>query len=229
MPQAWATILVAAGRGLRFGGPKQFIDLAGLPMAGWSIRTFAGLTRHLAIVTEAEWLERMRSLADSLAGATAWTVVEGGALRQNSVRNGLRVVPPECDGVLVHDGARPLICPDDVRAGMRAVTPGRAAVLATPVIDTIKVVEPGSRRVRETLDRRRLWAAQTPQFATAVDLLRAHELAERDGFEGTDEAALLERAGVGVEVVEASAENFKVTHPHDAQRAAALLSQRRNR
>lgn len=228
MPESWAAIIVAAGRGLRFGGPKQFIELAGVPMVGWSIRTFAGISaiRQLIVVTEAEWMQRMRELLAALSPANASSVVEGGALRQDSVGNGLSQVGGDCDGVLVHDGARPLVTPDDVRAGMCAVSPGRAAVLASPVVDTIKVVDPQSRAVRETLDRNTLWAAQTPQFATTADLRAAHAAALRDGVQATDETALLERAGVRVEVIEASGENFKVTHPHDARRAALLLQER---
>lgn len=228
MAESWAAIVVAAGRGLRFGGPKQFVELAGLPMAGWSIRTFASIAeiRRLIVVTEPEWIARMHELIDALPEGVSSSVVAGGALRQDSVRNGLSQVPDECGGVLVHDGARPLVLAEDVRAGMRAVGPGRAAVLAEPVVDTIKVVEPASRIVRETLDRRLLWAAQTPQFATTADLRRAHEAARREGIEATDETALLERSGVRVEIIEASGENFKVTRPHDARRAAMLLQER---
>lgn len=220
--------MVAAGRGQRFGGPKQLVEIAGLPMAGWSIQTFARIDEvsDLVVVTEPEWIERMRDLVARVAPQIAGTVVEGGATRQESVRNGLASVPQRCDGVFVHDGARPLVRAEDVRAAMRLVSDGCAALLATPVVDTIKRVDPPSYDVRETLERHGLWAAQTPQFATAADMARAHEHARRDGIEATDDAALLERAGVVVRVVEASSENFKVTHPGDVVRAEALLLQR---
>lgn len=228
MRGAWAAVIVAAGRGERFGGPKQLIELAGLPMVGWSIRTFAEISSVIetVIVTEPEWIESMRDLLARYAPTHGGTVVEGGAARQESVRNGLRAVPERCAAVLVHDGARPLVRAGDVRAGMEAVSEGRAAVLATPVVDTIKAVDPGSLKVTQTLDRRSLWAAQTPQFATAADLARAHEHARRDGFEATDDAALLERIDVEVVVVASSSENFKVTHPHDVARAEAILQRR---
>ena len=96
---------------------------------------------------------------------------------------------------------------------------GRAALLAAPVVDTIKVVDPQSRRVKATLDRRTLWAAQTPQFALAAELRGAHERARRDGVAVTDDAALLERSGIEVVVVPSTSENFKVTLPADVARA----------
>ena len=99
-----------------------------------------------------------------------------------------------------------------------------AALLAQPVVDTIKLVDRQSRRVRETLDRRTLWAAQTPQFALTADLREAHERGARDGVAVTDDAALLERIGIEVIVVASSGENFKVTLPEDVARAEAILS-----
>ncbi|MEO6836182.1 MAG: 2-C-methyl-D-erythritol 4-phosphate cytidylyltransferase [Candidatus Tumulicola sp.] len=228
MAIGWAAIVVAAGRGARLGAPKQFLELAGLPMVGWSVRTFAEMPEvaDLIVVTEREWMERTRELFARLAPAHAVRVVEGGASRQASVRNGLRVVPQRCEAVLVHDGARPLVHAQDVRAGMREVRAGRAALLAAPVVDTIKAVNPATLAVVGTLDRGTLWAAQTPQFALAADLARAHEHARRDGVDATDDAALLERIGIEVVVVSASSENFKVTLPEDVARAQTLLQNR---
>ncbi len=224
----WGAVVVAAGRGTRLGGPKQFIQIAGLPMVGWSLRTFAAMDEisEFAIVTEPMWLDRMRELAATLVGSRVHSIVEGGATRQESARNGVRALSASCDGVLVHDGARPLVLADDVRAGMREVRSGRGAVLASPVVDTIKIVEPHSHLVKATLDRSELWGAQTPQFATRVDLERAYERAMASGIEATDETSLLEEIGVEVVVVPASGENFKVTHAGDVTRAKALLEVR---
>jgi 2-C-methyl-D-erythritol 4-phosphate cytidylyltransferase len=224
----WCAIVVAAGRGTRFGQPKQFIELAGLPMVGWSLRTFAsmGEVGEVVIVTEAMWLERMQDLAATLVGTREVRIVEGGETRQASVYNGLLAVPKACEAVFVHDGARPLVRARDVRAGMNEVSAGIGAVLAAPVVDTIKVVDRATRRVGATLDRNELWAAQTPQFATRDDLLRAHEHARRIGLDATDDAALLETAGIEVVVVPATGENFKVTHPNDVARAEAMLGVR---
>jgi 2-C-methyl-D-erythritol 4-phosphate cytidylyltransferase len=224
----WAAVIVAAGRGTRLHGPKQFLDLAGLPMVGWSIRLFAAMPEiaELVVATEPESLEPMRSLFAQLAPERVPSVVRGGAIRQQSVYQGLIAVSQRCQGVLVHDGARPLVSAADVRAGMREVAPRRAALLAEPVVDTIKSVDPESLRVEATLDRRRLWAAQTPQFAFAADLREAHERARRDGIEATDDAALLERIGIEVVVVPSTSENFKVTRLADVARARAILEER---
>ena len=224
----WAAVIVAAGRGLRFGRPKQFLDLAGTPMVGWSIRTFAAMPEitELIVATEAESIRPMCVLLNKLAPRVGHRVVQGGEQRQDSVRNALSALSPETSAVLVHDGARPLVTVQGVRSGMRDVRAGRAALLATPVVDTIKLVDLESRRVSETLDRRFLWAAQTPQFATVQDLRYAHETALRDNFRATDDATLLERVHVEVLVVPSADENFKVTLPADAARAEAILQAR---
>jgi 2-C-methyl-D-erythritol 4-phosphate cytidylyltransferase len=223
----WAAVIVAAGRGARFGRPKQFLELAGLPMVGWSIRTFSGMPEIAALVlaTEPESIDEMKALAGRLAVHRSVSVLRGGATRQGSVRAALAALPVECDAVLVHDGARPLVTPADVRAGMAEVRRRRAALLATPVVDTIKIVD-ASRRVNRTLERSTLWSAQTPQFALTAEMCDAHARAEREGVEVTDDAALLERAGIEVVVVPSSSENFKVTLPEDVVRAESVLRHR---
>jgi 2-C-methyl-D-erythritol 4-phosphate cytidylyltransferase len=194
-------------------------------MVGWSMRTFASMPEivELVVATEPESLEAMRALLARVAPVREVHVVRGGATRQASVYNGLRAVSHAADAVLVHDGARPLVTADDVRAGMREVAVGRASLLAAPVVDTIKAVEPESLRVRQTLDRRMLWGAQTPQFARTAELLAAHERARDEGFEATDDAMLLERSGIAVIVVPSTSENFKVTHQADIARAERVI------
>jgi 2-C-methyl-D-erythritol 4-phosphate cytidylyltransferase len=225
----WAAVIVAAGRGTRLGAPKQLIELAGLPMAGWSMRTFAAMPEigEIVVVSEPENLEAMRTLFARIAPERVPRVVRGGAARQQSVHEGLKAVSNACDAVLVHDGARPLLSIADARAGMREVRTARAALLARPIFDTVKQVESGSLRVAATLDRATLWAAETPQFATLADLRAAHERALRDGVEATDDAALLEGTGVEVVVVRSTSENFKVTISDDVARAAAILQGRK--
>ena len=224
----FAAIVVAAGRGVRFGRPKQLIEVAGRPLVSWSLATFGAMDEleDLVIATEPEHIERMTSLAAEFAPRLAAIVVRGGATRQASVRNALAAVPARCDAAFVHDGARPLVLASDVRRIMELTTPGAGALVAAPVVDTIKVVAPGGSRVERTLERDRLWAAQTPQSGTLADLRRAHESASDSGFEATDDAMLLERIGVAVSVVQASGENFKVTRETDRDFAEAILLER---
>ncbi len=224
----FCAIVVAAGRGTRFGQPKQLIDVAGRPLVAWSFSTFAAIDEieDLVVATERENFDAMAELARTFAPRLATRVVAGGATRRESTHNAVAAIPAACDGAFVHDGARPLVTVADIRAGMAAVEPGVASLLAAPVIDTIKVVPQGSRAVTKTLDRAELWAAQTPQFATTDDLRRAHDLGARDPREATDDAVLLERAGCRVVVVPATAENFKVTLRGDRELAAAILHER---
>ena len=226
--QNWAAVIVAAGRGERFGRPKQLLEVAGVPMVGWSVRTFAGMPEisDIVVATEEQWMEPMHALFEQLVPQRTVRLVCGGATRQQSVVNGLSAVPAHCTAVLVHDGARPLVLEGDVRAAMRVVAPGRGALLAQRVVDTVKLVDEKTNAVVKTLDRDRLWAAQTPQFATVTDMRRAHEHARRDGIEATDDAMLLERIGIEVMIVPSSSENFKVTLPADIARAEMLLRER---
>jgi len=221
----WGALIVAAGRGTRFGRPKQLIEIAGRPMLAWSFETFAAMHEigAIVVVTEREWLDAVKDVTSTFCAQCELTVVGGGATRQASVRCGLDALASQYDAVLVHDGARPLVRAEDVRAGMREVRPGRAAVLAAPVVDTIKVIDPQTMLVQRTLDRNTLWAAQTPQFAMRGELVRAHDAASAAALEATDDVALLEAIGIEVAIVPARMENFKVTHPGDVARAEVLL------
>lgn len=224
----FAAIVVAAGSGVRFGRQKQLVEVAGRPLVAWCLETFGAMAElgELIIATEEEHLATMADLARTYAPTLRTTVVRGGATRQGSVRNALAAVSPTCDAVFVHDGARPLVRVADIRAAMALVAPGTGALLAAPVVDTIKVVAADHATVMRTLDRSELWAAQTPQFGTLVDLRAAHAVAERAGDEATDDAMLLERAGHRVVVVRSSGENFKVTMAADRDLAEAILRER---
>ena len=226
----WAAVVVAAGRGTRFGRPKQLVELAGKPMLAWSAQTLASIPQveQLVVTTESEWLADFERVLAAAALRIPARVIRGGEERQDSVRNALAFLEdamPLTSFVMVHDGARPLVGADDIRRGMEAVAPGRGALLAVRVVDTIKQTD-DSGRVARTLDRTQLWAAQTPQFGRLDDLVRAHADARTAGVRATDDAALLERIGVAVSIVEGSVENFKVTVPADLERAEMILRTR---
>ena len=149
-------------------------------------------------------------------------LVEGGARRQDSVRNGLDALGEDVSWVVVHDGARPLVTPELMERCLLGAAETGAAIAALPVVDTVKVSDVDG-FIEATRPRDGLWLAQTPQVARRELLVRAMEWAEANDFEGTDEAALLEAAGVRVKLVEGSAGNIKVTTPGDMERAARLM------
>ena len=126
----WGVAIVAAGRGERFGGPKQLAQIAGRPMIAWSISTFGAMPEFvdLAIATEPEYVEAIAALAVEYAPRLSSRVVTGGATRQESVRAALRAIPERCAAIAVHDGARPLVLSRDVRAAMRVVRRGTASL-----------------------------------------------------------------------------------------------------
>ncbi len=215
-----AAILAAAGSGERFGSPKQFHTLGGKPLLSWSVDTLrsAGCSPVIVVVPP-EQTERARSEL----GAPEIVLVAGADVRQRSVRAGLAHV--DSDLVVVHDAARPFASPELVSRVVAAVTEADGAIAAVPVDETIKRVEDS--RVLETVDRARLWRAQTPQAFRTQVLRAAHERAESEGHLATDDAELVERYGGTIAIVEGSRANLKITFPEDLQLAEAIAEGRR--
>ncbi|MFH7319654.1 2-C-methyl-D-erythritol 4-phosphate cytidylyltransferase [Desulfurivibrio sp. D14AmB] len=225
-----AAVIAAGGSGTRMGGgtPKQFLELAGVPLLVHCLRAFAAVPEigPLVVSTNAEYLEHTRELT-ARHGFDHILVVAGGASRQESVANGLAALAPqvrETTLVAVHDGARPLVEPELIRRCLAAARQHGAAIAAIAVRDTLKRAGGGQHPlIAATVEREGLWQAQTPQVTTFALLHRALEEAAATGFIGTDEAALLERQGFPVALVPASTSNLKVTHPEDLSLAEALL------
>jgi 2-C-methyl-D-erythritol 4-phosphate cytidylyltransferase len=220
----WA-IVVAGGVGRRFGGLKQLLPLAGAPVAYWSIRAARTVADGVVLVVPSgsctgpvDGMPAPGATGDAAFGATS--VVAGGATRAESVRAGLAVVPEDVGIIVIHDAARPLASPGLFASVVEAVRSGDVAgvVPVVPVFDTLKQVEGG--RVVATVDRDLLAAVQTPQ-AFAADALRA---AHQGGGEATDDAGLLEAAGLAVGTVEGDPRNLKLTLPGDLVLAEALLA-----
>ena len=193
----WA-IVVAAGSGSRFGGPKQFEELEGRRVVDWALAASRSVADGVVLVVPDDHLDDEAPAADA--------VVTGGATRSHSVRAGLAVVPADADVVVVHDAARPFAAPALFEAVVAAVRAGAdGAVPAVAVADTIKRV--AGVEVLATLERAELVAVQTPQAFTAAALHRAHA----DGAEATDDAALVEASGGRVVVVPGDPANTKIT------------------
>jgi 2-C-methyl-D-erythritol 4-phosphate cytidylyltransferase len=219
-------VIVAAGAGARTGGGelKQFRWVAGKPMLLHSVQQFQAradvamvvcvLPRH-CVGDPPPWL--FQSDLDRLL------ISVGGRERAESVFNGLADLPPDVDVVLVHDAARPLVDGATIERVVAEVRRGRGAVAALPVVDTLKEVDESGRVVR-TVERARLWRAQTPQGFPREMLCRAYAAAREAGVDATDCSALCERLGYPVVVVRGSERALKVTEEADFARADAMYA-----
>jgi 2-C-methyl-D-erythritol 4-phosphate cytidylyltransferase len=206
----WA-VVVAAGRGERFGAPKQYEALGGPRVVDWALDAAGARAEGVVLVVPPE------RVAEPEPGATV--VVAGAATRSGSVRAGLASVPPSAEVVLVHDAARPLAPPAVFDAVLDAVAAGAdGAVPGLPVSDTVKRVAPDG-TVLETLDRSALVTVQTPQAFRAGALRAAHA----GGGDAPDDAALVEAAGGRVVVVPGAAAAAKVTARGDLPALEAEL------
>lgn len=224
LPTPVHAVVPAAGRGLRFGGSlsKQFESIAGRPLLAWTVERL--LAAGVDSVTVALPGDVAAAPPDWLRDARVRTV-SGGDSRQASVMAALAASPAEAnDLVLVHDGARPALAAADLIAVCRAALAADGAVLGRTVSDTLKMLEKGE--IVGTLDRSRLFRAETPQVFRRRLLEAAAEAALAVGFVGTDEAALVERLpGPRILAVEASQPNPKLTMPGDLPLVRALLEQ----
>jgi len=219
----WA-IVVAGGTGRRFGGLKQFLPLAGLPVAAWSIRDARTAVDGVVLVVPEDRTSDPGAAvpvpgASGDAALGADRVVAGGATRAASVRAGLDAVPGDAAVIVVHDAARPLAGAGLFGAVVDAVRAGGpdGVVPVVPVADTVKRV--AGDRVVATIDRTDLVAVQTPQ-AFVADVLRS---AHRSGGDASDDAGLLEADGRVVGTVPGDPRNLKLTRPEDLALAEALL------
>lgn len=221
-------LIPAAGTGRRMGagGNKQYLELDNRPILAHTLARLAALEcidiLHV-IVPEDE----RRFCHDQVVARYSLTkvgsIVAGGAERQDSVRNGLAVCGAAADDViLIHDGVRPFFPAAQIAPLVAAAAADGAALLAVPAQDTIKEVAAG--HVVRTLERGRLWQAQTPQAFRYAVIGEAHRHALEAGFNGTDDAALVEWCGEPVTVLAGSPYNIKLTTPADLALARALLA-----
>ena len=215
--------------------PKQFLALDGVPILIHSLRAFASVTRVTAIYvavrkTEIERVQaQIAEYADKYRFAGRVRVVEGGDNRQESVSHALAALPAEADDiVLVHDAVRPLIDAATIDRTIDAVVEHGAAIVGLPAVDTIKQVERTAHGalITSTIPREFVVLAQTPQGFRYGLLKSAFAEAMADGFVGTDEASVIERAGHPVAVVHGSEVNLKITNPGDLELAEFYLRQR---
>ena len=224
-------IIPAGGIGSRIGHlqPKQFLLLAGLPILVRTCRTFLDMEAIgcVVVVAPADYYQATIDLlhchlTPQETKKLLFTI--GGATRQDSVFAGLTMLPAEISLVLVHDAARPLVDRATIHYCLQGAVQYGAVIAAVPVSDTLKQANDCG-AIEKTVDRTDLWQAQTPQAAQRGLLEQAFAQAARHRFVGTDEASLLEAAGIPVRLVEGSERNLKITRPTDLAVAAALLQE----
>lgn len=227
-----AAIIPAAGVGRRMqqSTPKQYLTLGGKPILANTLAIFEKMPEitEITVVAQPAALDFCQKQVIDLFGfKKVLRLVPGGKERQDSVYNALKVLHRhnDWDLILVHDGVRPFVTPEEVRLVLRAAAEHGAAILALPAQDTVKKVNRAG-RIQKTLSRQDIWLAQTPQAFQAAIIWRAFVEAYGREFYGTDEASLVEALGAPVQVVPGSPFNIKVTTPEDLVMAQAIYQLR---
>ena len=229
-------IVAAAGLGTRMGAelPKQFLELDGVPVIVFTLRRLAACSEisEFVVATRGDVAAVQDKISKARLGRPA-RVVQGGHTRQQSVANALAQVGPDTEIVLVHDAVRPFVTPQQVARVIAEARARGAAILGIPAIDTVKEVKRASlpedvALVSATIPRERIVLTQTPQAFSYALLNEAFRKAQQDDFTSSDEAALVERLGHDVFVVQGSERNLKITRPADMELARFYLEQERN-
>lgn len=215
-------LIVAAGHGNRYGGYKQFVQLAGKPVLIHSVIAFerCPMISGIVVVGPPRRMALVRRMLRSHGIGKLIGIVPGGETRTASVQAGLAVLP-EHGFVAVHDAVRPIIHPGMLSKGLRVCHSRGAATYGYPVTDTLKQV--AGRQVISTVDRSRLLAVQTPQFFSIELLRRAHANARPPLPRATDDCELVERLGVHPVWIPGPSTNLKLTTPDDLSLMRALL------
>ena len=223
-----AALIPAAGRGRRMGCgvEKQFMRVAGKPLLAHTLACFeatSGIDGVVVVVPPG----REAYCAEEIVAAEGFRkvtrIVAGGETRQRSVTAGFRCLGENVDVVVVHDGARPFVSPVLIQTSVDLAYQHGSAIVAIPESDTLKRVSVDG-TVVETVDRRQLWRAQTPQAFQRSILACALAHAEEHDLEATDEASLVESLSWPIHIVPGSMRNFKITTPDDLHIAEILLT-----
>jgi 2-C-methyl-D-erythritol 4-phosphate cytidylyltransferase len=222
-------LIPAAGSGKRMGSGqnKLLLNVLGQPLLSWTVQ--AALASQsiewIGIMGQPYDFPAFEALLTPLHSPKPVQLIVGGDTRQQSVFNGIQALPPEAKFVLIHDGARCLATPDLFDRCTEALQHCQGLIAAMPVKDTIKVVD-SEGWITDTPDRQGLWGAQTPQGFDVALLKACHDKGKQEGWEVTDDAALLEKCGQPVKIVPGEDTNLKITTPVDLAIAEFILGQR---
>ncbi len=221
-----SVIFPAAGVGRRMGAGKNkaLLNLFGKPVLVRTLLRFSECDKvdNFIVAVGAEEIGEVSRMLEKVQGLKPFRVVAGGSERQYSVKNALEAVSEDAEIVLIHDAARPLVTVKTIEAVIAEAWRSGAAIAAVRAKNTIKIVR-GDGVVESTPDRSRLWEIQTPQGFRRDILEEAYRRAEQEGYLGTDDAALVERLGLSVRVVEGDNRNIKLTTPEDLWTAEMFL------
>lgn len=224
----WA-LLCAAGRGTRMGadGNKVLMPLGGMAVLARTARALCAARQisGICVVCAQGEQQHCRELIAPVLGGRQLLLAAGGATRQQSVYLGLQALEGKADIVLIHDAARPLVDTAIIASVLQAAKECGGGIPGVAVRDTLKRVD-GQGRILHTAPREGLWQAQTPQGFRLDLILAAHRQARQEGFEATDDAQLMERAGLPVRMVAGSTANLKLTTPEDVRTAEGILRMR---
>ncbi len=222
-------LIPAAGSGKRMGSSrnKLLLNLLGQSILSWTISsaTFSNSISWIGIISQPEDRVYFEEILAQLKLNKPVQLINGGSTRQESVYNGLGALPATAEQVLIHDGARCLATPSLFDSCAETLGSTDGLIAAVPVKDTIKVVNENN-IIQSTPDRRQLWAAQTPQGFNVKLLKQCHLQARSKGWEVTDDAALFEKCGLEVLIVQGEETNLKITTPQDLAIAEFILKSR---
>ena len=221
-------LLAAAGTGTRLGAerPKALVDIAGRPLLVWTLSRFhsMGLAAGAVVLATPGAIPDFQAAIDAAGIDTKIHLVEGGAERQLSVRNGLAAMPDDTEIVLIHDAARPFVSETAVRGAIDAAVECGASTVALPAIDTILQADSTS-YLESTPRRETMWMCQTPQVFRKGVITDAHDRAQADALMLTDDATLVRHYGNPVKLIPGDALNFKITTPADIAFAETVIAQ----
>ena len=222
-------LIPAAGVGRRMGSSrnKLLLTLLEQPLLAWTLQAAEAATaiKWIGIIAQPIDFPDFEAILAQLNLKTPIKFIQGGATRQESVYNGLEALPVESERVLIHDGARCLATPELFNRCAEVLQTCPGLIAAVPVKDTIKVVDPDG-LIQDTPDRQQLWAAQTPQGFEVKLLKQCHDTGLSQGWAVTDDAALFEKCGLPVHIVQGEETNLKITTPVDLRVAEFILRER---
>ena len=222
-------IIAAAGVGRRMKAdrPKQLLALDATPILVYTLRKFdsCSVVDHIIVPAPHEFVEEIREVVERAGIRKAITIVEGGERRQDSVWIAMQHLQPGTTMVAVHDAVRPCVTISEIEAVVAEAEHRGAAILAIPIVDTVKQVERD--QVEMTVTREHLVLAQTPQVFKIQILREAFDRARTDEYYGTDESSLVERLHLPVSIVRGSERNIKITRPSDLTLARVFLEEER--